>query len=171
MDADYANSDVNRRSTTGFVTQLFGNSPISWRSQLQTIVTLSSTEAEYIALSACVQEMLYLKMLISELGIQQTEPMTIFEDNQSCIKIVNNPEGHGRTKHIDVKHFFVQEAVTRKDIILKYVESANQIADILTKALPGPAFQKLRHKLHVLSRQEALRYLLANYQGDWTVRL
>ena len=171
VDADYANSDVNRRSATGYVTQLCGGSPISWRSQLQTMVTLSSTEAEYIALAACVQELLYLKMLLSELGIQQTEPILVHEDNQSCIKIVNNPAAHGRTKHIDVKHFFVQEAQSRKEILLQYIQSADQIADIFTKALPGPAFQKLRHKLQVLSRYEALRHLMSRHNDGWPVQL
>jgi hypothetical protein len=124
-------------------------SPISWRSQLQTIVSLSSTEAEYIALAACVQEVLYLKYMLVELTMPQRHPIVIHEDNQSTIKLVKNPEGHGRTKLIDIKHFFVQEAQDRGDIILQYCATQEQAADILTQALPKPQFVKLRDKLGV----------------------
>ncbi len=145
-----------RKSCTGYITFAGGQSPISWRSQQQTIVSLSSTEAEYIALSACVQEALYLKHLVSELGIPQHLPMTIHEDNQSTIKLVKNPEGHGRTKHIDVRHFFVQDNYERGIILLEYCPTQQQIADVFTKALPAPQFRQLRDKLGVTDSPAAL---------------
>ena len=117
-------------------------------------MTLLSTQAEYIALSACAQEILYLRHLLAEMGFTQMGATVIYEDNQSTIKLVKNPEGHGRTKHIDVRHFFVQEAHARGEILLEYCPTSNQIADIFTKALARPQFQKLRHALGVLSLSE-----------------
>ncbi|KAE9280413.1 Retrovirus-related Pol polyprotein from transposon TNT 1-94, partial [Phytophthora rubi] len=115
-DADYANSVDTRRSVSGYVTYLFGNSPISWRSSLPKLVTLSTTEAEYVALASTVQEVLYLKQVMLELGYDQVGPVKIGEDNQSTIRISKNPEHHGRCKHIDIRFFFVQERQHAQDI-------------------------------------------------------
>ena len=86
-DADFANSD-DARSVTGYISMLFGTSPISWRSQLQTLTTVSSTEAEYVSMASNIQEMKYLKTLVEELHYPHPCPMTINEDNQSTMKIV-----------------------------------------------------------------------------------
>lgn len=76
--------------------------------------------------------------MLSELGLTNNGPITILEDNQSCIKIANNPELHGRSKHIDIRYHFVQEKVERKEIIIKYCPTSEMIADIFTKALAKP---------------------------------
>ncbi|POM67052.1 Hypothetical protein PHPALM_17013 [Phytophthora palmivora] len=83
--------------------------PISWLSRKHHTVVLSTTEAEYIALCHCMQEMIFLKLLLKELGFATTQPNLIHEDNQSCIKICYNPKPHGRSKHIHVRYCFVQE--------------------------------------------------------------
>ena len=152
-DADFANAE-SRRSVTGYVTHLFGDSPISWRSQMQSLVTLSSTEAEYVALSACVQEVKYLRTLLMELRFPQTAPVTIHEDNQSCIKLVKNPESHGRTKHIDIKYHFIREAFASHVIVVIYCPTSDMRADTMTKSLPFPAFSKHRSGISVLAYTE-----------------
>jgi hypothetical protein len=93
-------------------------------------------------------------LLLKELGFEHSSPTTVYEDNQSAIKLVKNPEGHGRTKHIDVRHSFVQAAHTSQDILLEYCPTNDQVADIFTKALAGPQFSILRAKLRVLSLAE-----------------
>ena len=148
VDASYAQSE-NRRSVTGYVTFLFGNSPISWRSQKQTLVTLSSTESEYVALSSTVQEILYLRSLTSDLGFPQVGPVPVQEDNTSCMKITKNPSCHGHTKHIDIKYHFNQQAYARKIIDLVQCPTSDMIADTFTKALPSPAFIKHRSAIGI----------------------
>jgi hypothetical protein len=151
-DADYANCVDTRRSVSGYVTYLFGKSPISWRSSLQKVVTLSTAEAEFVALASAVQETLYLRQLLSELGLEQKEGTVIGEDNQATIKISKNPEHHGRCKHIDVRYFFVQERVQSGHIVLEYCPTDRMPADILTKAMTPEKFCQLRSLLGVKSK-------------------
>lgn len=147
-DSDYANCPDTRRSVGGYVT-LLGNSPISWLSRKHHTVVLSTTEAEYVALCHCMQEMIFLKLLLKELGFATTTSLTIHEDNQSCIKISNNPELHGRSKHIDIRYHFVQEKVERHEFVVTYCSTKQMIADIFTKALDKHRFRALRDQLGV----------------------
>ncbi|KAE8979058.1 hypothetical protein PF011_g22998 [Phytophthora fragariae] len=155
-DADYANSVDTRRSVSGYVTYLFGNSPISWRSSLQKLVTLSTTEAEYVGLASTVQEVLYLKQVMLELGYDQVGPVKLGEDNQSTIRISKNPEHHGRCKHIDIRFFFVQERQHAQDIDVFYCPTDKMPADILTKTLTPEVYCRLRDLLGVQSRTVVL---------------
>jgi hypothetical protein len=145
-DADYSNCVDTRRSVGGYIT-FFCSSPISWLSRKHHTVTLSTAEAEYMALCQTVQEVTFLMTILSELGLNHNDPVVIFEDNQSCIKIANNPELHGRSKHIDVRYHFVQEKVERNEITIKYCNTTEMIADIFTKALAKPQFEYLKSKL------------------------
>jgi len=155
-DADYGNCMDTKRSVSGYVTYLFGDSPISWRSQLQKVVTLSTAEAEYVALAAAVQEVLYMRQLLSELGFEQSKGIQIGEDNQATIKISKNPEHHGRCKHIDIRYFFVQERVQSGDIDIFYCPTDKMPADILTKGLTPEKFCRLRDLLGVRAKAEVL---------------
>ncbi|KAG2883895.1 hypothetical protein PC117_g25918 [Phytophthora cactorum] len=101
-DSDYANCRDTRRSVGGYVT-MTGQSPISWLSRKHHTVVLSTTEAAYIALCHCMQEVISLKLLLKELRFSTTKATVLMEDNQSCIKISSNPELHGRSKHIDIR--------------------------------------------------------------------
>ena len=96
-DSDYANCIDTRRCVSGYITY-FRNSPISWISKKMPSVVLSTTEAEYMALCLLAQECLFLRHFLTELGIKFTKPITLYEDNQSTIKLVKNPELHGRSK-------------------------------------------------------------------------
>eukprot|EP01038_Epipyxis_sp_PR26KG_P014695 gene14695-19743_t len=148
VDADFANDLDTRRSVTGYVFMLAGG-PISWQSRAQVSTALSTMEAEYMAASAATQEALWLRMILEELGISLVQPLVLREDNRSAISFSQHPGDHRRTKHIDYRHHFVREKVQSNDIMLEYIETLDQLADIFTKALDSDRFIKLRNKLVV----------------------
>ncbi|UYV62645.1 hypothetical protein LAZ67_2001397 [Cordylochernes scorpioides] len=145
-DADFAGDLDTRKSTTGYVFML-NNGPISWCSQKQNCVSLSTTESEYIAASKATKEAIWLRHLLRELHQEQVKPTTIFCDNQSCIRLVHNPEYHKRTKHIDISYHFIRDHFQNHAIDLLYVCSNDQAADIFTKALPPERYRRLRSQL------------------------
>jgi hypothetical protein len=132
-DADWANNRDDRRSVTGYVFTL-GTAVISWKSQRQKTVALSSTEAEYMAASSATRELLWLRKLMSELHHPQ-ETTVLQCDNQGCIALTNNPTYHQRTKHIDTQYHFIRDEVEKKVIRLQYIATDEMIADVLTKPL------------------------------------
>lgn len=149
-DSDYAGDRATRRSTTGYLFKLAGG-PITWSSRKQSTVSLSTTEAEYVAASSAVKESLWLHQLLKD--IQEDDklvlPMTLYIDNQSAIKLVKNSEFHQRSKHIDIKFHFIREQFEKGVILPQYVNTASQEADIFTKALSKIVFEKLRDKICV----------------------
>ena len=147
-DSDYANCVDTRRCVSGYITY-FRQSPISWISKKMPAVVLSTTEAEYMALCLLAQECLFLRHFLVEIGIEFAKPITLYEDNQSTIKLVKNPELHGRSKHISVWAKFLQEQVLSLIFTVLHVASKDQLADIFTKPLPVPLFEDLRLRLGV----------------------
>lgn len=141
-DADWGGDLDDRHSTTGNIFLLSGGA-ISWLSKKQCVVSLSSTEAEYIALSTATQELVYLRRLLSDLGVQHDKPTVLMEDNQGTIALAQNPVFHARTKHIDIRHHYVREAIQKNVISLQYCHTKNMIADVLTKAVVKTQFQRL----------------------------
>ena len=125
-DADFANSIDDRRSIGGILVALW-NSPIAWTSKIQPTVALSTTEAEYMALCKLTQELFYFRKLCKEMKLRIKEPITMMEDNNSCIKIAQNDEFHQRTKHIDIKYHFIREAIEKKIVQIKRVDSKENI--------------------------------------------
>jgi hypothetical protein len=109
--------------------------PVVWRSTFQKTVALSSTEAEYMALSDCVKECVWLRRLLKDMGSEQAEPTVIYEDNQGAMALAKNVGYQARPKHIDIRYHFIREKVASGEIELVYVESKNQLADYLTKGL------------------------------------
>ncbi|KAH9078395.1 hypothetical protein Ae201684P_019484 [Aphanomyces euteiches] len=146
VDADYANDTSTRRLTSGFLLFLNG-CLISWKSKLQNIVALSTCEAEYISMSYGLQEALWLKSLLEELQLVIKLPINVYEDNQSTIKMAENPTLQQRTKHIDVRHHFIRDLVKQRIIKINYCQTNSMLADILTKALPKPKFEEHMPKL------------------------
>ena len=141
VDADWA-SDINdRKSTSGFVFVLAG-AAISWTSKKQPVIALSSTEAEYIATAHAAKEAVWLRQLLTELGLNLTHPTTLHVDNQSAIAIARNPEFHDRTKHIEVRHHFLRQLVDEGHVSPKYLPMGDQIADVLTKGLSRKKHEK-----------------------------
>ena len=149
-DADWGREISDRKSTSGYIFRL-GSSPITWMSKKQSTIALSSTEAEYIALTTGAKEALHLRHLLMQLGYQPSSATFLHEDNQSCIQLANNPVQHARTKHLDIQMQFLREQIGRKSITIKYIPTQDNIADILTKPLPRPAFEKLRPMLGVIT--------------------
>jgi hypothetical protein len=142
-DADWAGDLETRRSTTGYMFQLCGGA-ISWNSKRQSSVALSTTEAEYMALSSATQEAIWLRQLLKDLHNPQQAATVIHEDNQACIAAVKNPTNHSRMKHIDIRYHFTREKVEAKEVVLEYCETNKMVADILTKAIGRPKFEQLR---------------------------
>lgn len=145
-DADWANGKIDRKSVTGWVAKLNGD-PISWASKKQRTVALSTCEAELYAKAAAIQEILWVRGLMKELGLNLQTGSTVHGDNQSAISVAKNGIRSDRTKHVDVKYHFVTESVENGEVVLKWVSTREQQADIFTKALPAPAFHQFRKQL------------------------
>ena len=105
-DADWGRSCNDCKSTTGYLFQI-GGTAVTWKSQKQSRIALFTAEAEYMALSSTAQEAIWMRELNSDLGNQQSQPILIFEDNQSAISMAKSPQFHGRSKHINVKYHFI----------------------------------------------------------------
>jgi len=145
-DADWGSDKDTRRSTTGYLFMLSGGS-ISWSSKLQPTVALSSTEAEYMAVSSAAQEAIFLRRLLDDLGFPQSGPTTIFEDNQGCIYLSENSGLQQRTKHIDLRYYFIRERIENGEVKLVYIRTDKQLADLLTKPLLRQRMVDLRDKV------------------------
>jgi hypothetical protein len=139
-DADWGGDSTERKSNSGCIFKYLG-APIVWASRKQTLVALSSTEAEYISLSEAAQEAVCLRRLLTDFNQQIIGPTVIYEDNQSCIKLLQDERSSHRTKHIATKYHFVRDLFKSGEIDVKYCPSETMTADILTKPL-GP--EKLR---------------------------
>jgi len=142
-DSDWAGDQDTRRSVTGYVFVLCG-AAISWGSKLQPTVALSSSEAEYMAACYAVQEAVHLRLLLKSLGYEQQGHTVIFEDNQGCIYMSQNPVMHKRAKHIDIRYHFVRERVAQGVVKLEYIKTEDQLADLLTKPLLKARVLKIR---------------------------
>ncbi|KAG6615786.1 Integrase catalytic core protein [Phytophthora cinnamomi] len=150
-DADWAGDLSDRKSTSGYLFQV-ADGPISWGSKKQSSVSLSTSEAEYIALSLAIQEGKWVHKLLCEILVAAggvTPELKIFEDNQSCIKMTKNPVNHGRAKHIDIKYHHIRDEVKRGEVIVEYCETTTMLADIMTKGLAGPRHKDLTAALGV----------------------
>jgi hypothetical protein len=158
-DADWAACPETRRSTGGYMFSLAGGS-IIWQSKRHVTISRSSTESEYVALSNCSQEAVWLGRLLEELGmtdqlhipvahpsstcqadLHKVVTIPVSCDNQSSLKLAKNPVFHARMKHIEVCHHFVLECALRGEIYLNYISTDINPANILTKVLPRPKFE------------------------------
>lgn len=139
-DADFAGETETRKSTSGYLVK-FGSNVITWNSQRQATVALSTTDAEYIAACQAVKEIVWLHKLSKDLGILHQMNTSLYIDNMSAIQLIKNPVYHKRTKHIDVKYHYIREKYEEKLFNLEYINTKNQPADILTKPLARPIFE------------------------------
>ena len=145
-DADFGGDVDGRRSTSGMVVKM-GTGAISWASKLQPIVTLSTTEAEYVSATAAGQEILWLRNLFSELGFEPKGASTLHLDNQSALAVTRNPEHHGRMKHLDLRYYWLRDAVKAGLIDVRYISTKDMPADIMTKALSRGVVEEMRRML------------------------
>jgi hypothetical protein len=147
-DADWAGDIDQRKSTSGFVFFL-GGGAICWSSKRQSTVALSTAEAEYMATTLACQEAIWLKELLTQIGLGMEGEITLLNDNQSALALAKNPTHHSRTKHIAIKYHFVREQLDCGSISLKYCSTADMIADVLTKGLPRVRHEDLTSQLGV----------------------
>jgi hypothetical protein len=145
-DSDYAGDYDDRRSTSGYVFTI-GSSAVCWSSKKQPIVTLSTTEAEFVSAASSACQCIWLRNVLNYLGVKQEGSTIINCDNSSSIKLSRNPIMHGRCKHIDVRYHFLRDLNKDGIIELKFCKSQDQLADIMTKALKVDSFSKLREGL------------------------
>jgi hypothetical protein len=142
VDADWAGDLDRRRSTSGYVFNLFGGA-ISWMSKRQAVVALSTTEAEYMAATHASKEAVWLQRLCSGIGLVQ-QAVRLDCDSQSAIFLAKNPAYHSKTKHIDVQYHFVRDMVEEKKVLLEKVDTLKNVADSLTKSVSTEKFSWCR---------------------------
>jgi hypothetical protein len=155
-DSDWAGCPDDRRSTSGYGIFL-GNYLVSWSAKKQAVVSRSSTEAEYRSMALTTAELFWLRMLFQELRISLAVAPVLWCDNVSALALASNPVFHARTKHIEVDYHFIREKVLNRDILIKFISTGDQLADVFTKGLSSARFALLRSKLMVLPRPLSLR--------------
>ena len=124
---------------------------VSWTSKKQNSVALSTAEAEYISAGSCCAQLLWMKQTLYDFGLD-FKKIPLLCDNESAVKIANNPVQHSRTKHIEIRHHFLRDHVSKGDIIIESVSTHDQLADIFTKPLDEQRFCYLRNELNVIDR-------------------
>ena len=139
VDADWAGDTDTRRSHTGYILMMNGG-PISWKSRRQDNVSLSTSEAEFVAASQAGQETIYLRETLTDFGFSQTKATLIYEDNLACIALSENPVRRKISRHIDIRKYYVRELVLAGFLKLEPLRTHRMLADALTKSLPSPAF-------------------------------
>ena len=147
-DADWAQDKEDRKSVSGTYIVVNG-APIVWRTKKQTTVSLSTMEAEYVAIVDAVKIMLGIFETLMELELKVKLPMQLYCDNQATIAQATNEASTERNKHMDLRLKFIQELVREKKIQISYVSTKEQAADIFTKALAKPAFEENLKKLNL----------------------
>lgn len=150
VDADWGSDVLDRRSYTGFCFNLSG-CVISWGSKKQRCVALSSTEAEYIGISECTREAMYLRNLQREVT-EDTYCVVIFNDNQSAQKLLTNPVFHNRSKHVDIRYHYCREIAAEGLVETKYIPTADMPADLLTKSLGSVKHYRFIDKLGIMPK-------------------
>jgi hypothetical protein len=151
VDADWARSTVDRKSTFGCCFTL-GSAMVSWCSMKQSSMELSveeyiTLEEEYITLSVEVHEAVWLHKILTDLFDHEMDPTTIHCDNKSCVKLSNNHVFHDRSKHIEIKYHYIRDMVQRKTIQVQYLPTNEQIANIFTKLFAKTKFEYFRERL------------------------
>ena len=141
VDSDWGTCPVDRRSYTGYIFLLNGG-PVSWDSKKERTVALSSTEAEYMALSEATKESIYLNSFLIELGFEKLADGALFNDNIGAKKLAENATFHARSKHIDIRHHFIREALRDQKIIIRHLPTEDMPADMMTKGLSKGKHQK-----------------------------
>ena len=145
-DSDLGGDVDSRKSTSGSLFFL-GGSPVTWQSQKQSVVAISSCESEYVAAATATCQGIWLARLLAEFSSSDAEPFALKVDNQSAIALAKNPVFHDRSKHIELKYHFIREAVETKKLELEFVPTEFQLADMLTKPLGRVRLAELRSRI------------------------
>ena len=148
-DADFANCKESGKSVTGKMFFL-GGDIVSWSSRKQKTVSLSTTEAEVVALAQAIPDAIWLRMLLEGIGVKQENETRMFNDNQPALQILND-QNYGRLKHLKIKRHFIKDQLKRKEVSLHFLGTNDMVADICTKSLPRDRFNELVK--HFLERE------------------
>lgn len=148
-DANWAEDKETRKSNSGYFCSLNGGA-VSWSCKKQELISLSTTEAEYVALSETCKEIIWLKRLVKFFDVDLRKNIVVFTDSQSCLKMIKNDKFSNRTKHIDTRYHFVKDLVSRNEVQLIYVETENNVADMFTKPLGPIKIQALRKRAGIV---------------------
>ena len=144
-DSDWASDPTTRKSTTGYLVKL-ASGVFCWNSRAQKSIALSSTEAEYMSLCDACRQLVWIRSLFTELGIN-LKPIPLCGDNQGSIFLSSNPVQEKRIKHIDLRHHYIREVIREKKVELLFIEGAENPADLFTKNLGRIKFLKFREQL------------------------
>ena len=151
-DSDWGGCTINRKSTSGYVFKMAGGA-VSWKSRKQSCVAQSSSEAEYMALSAAVKEAIWLRNIVGfSSSTNPADPILINVDNQGSIKMARNDASGTRTKHIDIRYHFVRDCLLEGMFDIDYCPTSDMVADVLTKPLQRIQFVKLRELMGVTTK-------------------
>jgi hypothetical protein len=146
--ANWAGCKIDRKSTSE-TCQFLERSLVSWASKKQNSVALSTAEAEYIAVGHCCAQLLWMRQTLRDYRDKLTK-VPLLCDNESAIRMADNPVEYSCTKHIAIRYHFLRDHQQRGDIEIAYVSTKEQLADIFTKPLDEKTFTKLRHELNIL---------------------
>jgi hypothetical protein len=145
-DADWGGDLLDRKSTTGYCI-FINNNLVSWNVKKQPTVALSTAEAELMSIVEVIKEVIWVRKLLVELSYPLQEPIVTYSDNQSALDVVENDCLHDRSKHIEIKYHFVRDETRKGRVLLEWISTQDQIADIFTKGLGPTLFSKFRSKL------------------------
>jgi len=160
VDSSWANAE-KRKSMFGFLVTINGTA-VAFRTKKQSMVALSSTEAEYIGLAESVKDLLFVLNLLEFLNVSIEKPVTVWNDNQGAVKIANDLSSVARTRHISMKYFFVQDHVEKGDIVVRFKPTDEMLADMMTKALGRVKFHQLKKKILDDQDEEGVVKMLRN---------
>lgn len=147
-DSDFGKDLDDGKSTGGVAFYMNGNL-VTWTSQKQPSVALSSCEAEFMAATMAACQGIWLRRLLTEITGQKVPPVTLFVDNRSALDLMKNPVFHGRSKHINTRYHFIRECVENGEIVVNHVCGTKQKADILTKTMARVKHEEMRELIGV----------------------
>ena len=148
-DAEFARYKVDRKSSSGTY-HFLGHFLVSWFSTKQNLVALSTTEVTYVVAGSCYAQAIRMKQTLRDYDIY-LDKIPIMCDKTSVINLSKKPIQHSRTKHIEIRHYFLRDHVKKWDISLNFVSTEKQLADIFTKPLNEEQFTKTRHELRMIN--------------------
>ena len=167
VDSDWAGDADTRRSQTGYVF-LKSAAAFHWRAFLQRVLSLSSTEAEYLAASEAARDAVWLRRMLQEIGVLgESDSIPIYLDNAGAQLLAEGSRGSARTRHIDVRAHFIRQAVEDKVVAIQRVPTRLNTADCLTKSLPRPRFEECRSEMGVVNLNDAIRAASEKARADY----